>query len=74
MWKSLLENFSQPALALVLWLDLLSLPFSRLEHSDFWEELSAGWMRDYVWPYDDIYGVSRHPSPERILRLGARKQ
>ena len=36
--------------------------------NDFWEALSAGWMEEYIYPYDDIY--NRHLSDERKLRLG----
>ena len=41
-------------------------PFVR---KDFWEWLSMGWYYEYIYPYDDIYGVER-VSKERKLRLG----
>ena len=37
---------------------------------DFWEEISSGWMRCYIYPYDDLY--SPKISKERQLRLGQR--
>ena len=36
---------------------------------EFWEWLSMGWYDEYIYPYDDIYGVEP-VSEERILRLG----
>ena len=35
---------------------------------EFWESLSMGWYDEYIYPYDDIYGVIP-VSEERILRL-----
>ena len=40
------------------------------DRKDFWEWLSMGWYDEYIYPYDDIYGVER-VSKERKLRLGA---
>ena len=37
----------------------------------FWEWLSMGWYDEYIYPYDDPYGVER-VSYERKLRLGER--
>ena len=39
---------------------------------EFWEWLSMGWYDEYIYPYDDIYGVYGlgSVSEERILRLG----
>ena len=34
---------------------------------DFWEEINSGWMRDYIYPYDDWYNAII--SKERGLRL-----
>jgi len=36
-------------------------------YGEFWENLSIGWYREYIFPYDDPYTHS--PSPERKLRL-----
>ena len=35
----------------------------------FWEEVSIGWYREYIYPYDD--GYNPWPSRERVSRLGA---
>lgn len=44
----------------------------RFEYEDsFWEWLSMGWYDEYIYPYDDPYGVER-VSYERKLRLGER--
>ena len=34
---------------------------------DFWEEINSGWMRCYIYPYDDWYNAII--SKERQLRL-----
>ena len=34
---------------------------------DFWEEINSGWLRHYIYPYDDIYNFTL--SKERQLRL-----
>jgi hypothetical protein len=34
---------------------------------DFWEEINSGWMRHYIYPYDDIYNPTI--SKARQLRL-----
>ena len=70
MWSRMeefLEGFSEVSLAFEWWWALLSTPQSS-EYVDFWEELSKGWMRVYVWPYDDWYNPA--PSPQRKPRLG----
>ena len=36
----------------------------------FFEELSNGWCKMYIWDYDDWYNP--YPSPERKLRLGVK--
>ena len=36
-------------------------------YGEFWESLSIGWMREYIYPYDDSFVISI--SPERRLRL-----
>ena len=36
-------------------------------YGEFWESLSIGWYREYIFPYDDPY--THYPSPERKLRL-----
>lgn len=67
------EGFSEVSLAFEWWWALLSIPRSSdylCEYVDFWEELSKGWMREYVWPYDDWHSPT--PSPQRKLRLGRR--
>jgi len=45
--------------------------YDTIEHfpDDFWESLSIGWYRDYIFPYDDPFQI-HIPSPERRLRLG----
>ncbi len=39
-------------------------------YDEFWESLSIGWYREYIFPYDDPYNLTI--SPERKLRLDAR--
>ena len=36
-------------------------------YDEFWESLSIGWYREYIYPYDDPYNLTI--SPERKLRL-----
>ena len=36
-------------------------------YEEFWESLSIGWYREYIFPYDDPYNLTI--SPERKLRL-----
>lgn len=36
-------------------------------YGEFWESLSIGWYREYIFPYDDPYNITI--SPERRLRL-----
>lgn len=36
-------------------------------YGEFWESLSIGWYREYIFPYDDPYNLTI--SPERRLRL-----
>jgi hypothetical protein len=36
-------------------------------YGEFWESLSIGWYREYIFPYDDPYNITI--SPERKLRL-----
>ena len=36
-------------------------------YDEFWESLSIGWFREYIYPYDDPYNLTI--SPERKLRL-----
>jgi hypothetical protein len=72
MWKDFSESFEEAFLAFVYWGLLLSLDGcddSYIERREFWEQLSLGWMREYIWPYDDIYGVTRM-SHERKMRIG----
>jgi hypothetical protein len=44
--------------------------YETVEHfpDDFWESLSIGWYREYIFPYDDAFNI-HIPSPERKLRL-----
>jgi hypothetical protein len=68
MLKVGLENFS---IAFTFWRYLLETPQGcdyLCERAEFWEDLSYGWMKEYIWPYDDLY--SSTPSAERKLRLG----
>lgn len=72
MWNEFCESFVEAYLALVYWVVLLSLDRcddSFIERREFWEQLSYGWMREYIWPYDDIYGATLK-SRERKLRIG----
>jgi hypothetical protein len=65
-----LESFG---IALTFWRYLLGTPQGcdyLCEQADFWEELSYGWMKEYIWPYDDMYNST--VSPQRKLRLGRR--
>ena len=65
-----LESFG---IALTFWHYLLGTPQGcdyLCEQADFWEELSYGWMKEYIWPYDDMYNST--VSPQRKLRLGRR--
>jgi len=36
-------------------------------YDEFWEGLSLGWYREYIYPYDDSYNITI--SPERKLRI-----
>jgi hypothetical protein len=36
-------------------------------YGEFWESLSIGWYREYIFDYDDPYNLTI--SPERRLRL-----
>lgn len=36
--------------------------------NEMWDCINDGWMRDYIYPYDDF--LSNKPSAERVLRLG----
>ena len=40
----------------------------KYEVNEFWDCINDGWMRDYIYPYDNIY--SPIPSFERKTRLG----
>lgn len=42
--------------------------YQTLLSREFWEELNYGWYAEYIYPYDDPYGVMMI-SPERKLRL-----
>lgn len=73
LWTDFCDGFEGLALALGWWRFLLRLPQScdySTERAELWEELSCGWMREYIWPYDDMYNPT--VSPERKLRLGRR--
>ena len=61
-WELFLDGFHN------FWYALDS--YDTIEHfpQDFWEALSYGWMREYIWDYDDPF--TRTISPERKLRLG----
>lgn len=61
-WELFLDGFSNILYILDCYDD------SDVYPNDFWEALSAGWMEEYIYPYDDIY--NRHLSDERKLRLG----
>ena len=37
-------------------------------YGEFWESLSIGWYREYIFPYDDTYNLTI--SIERKMRLG----
>lgn len=66
-------GFESLGIALMFWRYLLSTPQGcdyLCERADFWEELSYGWMKEYIWPYDDWYNPT--VSPQRKLRLGRR--
>jgi hypothetical protein len=66
-----LGGFEGFAVAFGWWCFLLRLPKScdyLCERAELWEELSAGWMQEYIWPYDDWYNPT--VSPQRKLRLG----
>jgi hypothetical protein len=66
-----LDGFEELALAFKWWCFLLRLPQScdcSWAGADLWEELSVGWMQEYIWPYDDWYNPT--VSPQRKLRLG----
>ena len=74
MWRKtdrFLDGFEGLAVAFGWWRFLLRLPQScdcSVEQVELWEELSAGWMQEYIWPYDDMYNPT--VSPQRKLRLG----
>ena len=42
--------------------------YQQLLCTEFWEELNYGWYTEYIYPYDDPYGVIMI-SPERKLRI-----
>jgi len=68
-----LDGFEGLAVAFEWWCFLLRLPQSsdcwcECARTDLWEDLNAGWMEEYIWPYDDWYNAT--VSPERKLRLG----
>ena len=66
-------GFESFGIALTFWHYLLGTPQGcdyLCEQADFWEELSYGWMKEYIWPYDDWY--EPRVSPQRKLRLGRR--
>lgn len=72
MWTAFSQSLEEAYLAFVYWGLLLSLDRcddSYIERREFWEQLSLGWMQEYIWPYDDIYGVTRM-SRERKMRIG----
>ena len=74
MWRKtdrFLDGFEGLAVAFGWWRFLLRLPLScdcSVERAELWEELSCGWMQEYIWPYDDWYNPT--VSPQRKLRLG----
>ncbi len=71
LWNDFWQSFEGLALAFEWWQALLSIPQSSdylCEYVDFWEELNHGWMREYIWPYDDMYNPT--VSDARKLRLG----
>ncbi len=71
MWNSFLAGLEGLSVAFGWWRFLLRLPQScdySIERVEFWEELSYGWMKEYIWPYDDWY--EPRVSAERKLRLG----
>jgi hypothetical protein len=73
MWTSFSQGFEGLVVAFGWWRFLLRLPQScdcSTECVELWEELSAGWMSEYIWPYDDWY--EPRVSKERKLRLGRR--
>lgn len=42
--------------------------YKQLLSREFWEELNYGWYAEYIYPYDDPYGINM-TSPERKLRI-----
>jgi hypothetical protein len=38
------------------------------ESHEFWDCLNDGWMREYIYPHDNLY--LSQPSAQRVLRLG----
>lgn len=42
--------------------------YQQLLSKEFWEELNYGWYAEYIYPYDDPYGI-KIISPERKLRI-----
>jgi hypothetical protein len=72
MWKDFSESLEEAYLAFVFWALLVSLEEcddSYIERREFWEQLSHGWMQEYIYPYDDIFGVVQK-SRERKMRIG----
>jgi hypothetical protein len=41
---------------------------TEFESNEFWDCLNDGWMRQYIYPFDNIY--NSQPSKERLSRLG----
>lgn len=66
------QSLEETYLAFVFWARLVYLEACDdyyIERREFWEQLSSGWMKEYIYPYDDIFGVVRK-SPERKMRIG----
>lgn len=71
MINKLLVGFESAFIAFTFWRYLLKIPQGcdyLCEQAEFWDELNYGWMKEYIWPYDDLYTPT--PSAERKLRLG----
>ena len=60
IWEDFLEGFSSFYYA-------TRHRFEDHEWWYFWEEINSGWMREYIYPYDDFYNAII--SEERQLRL-----
>lgn len=52
----------------VLMCDSCTPGYKQLLSREFWEELNYGWYAEYIYPYDDPYGI-KMVSPERKLRI-----